>query len=94
VQEEVLTTAVIGYASTTESIVSTVLCATTGAAYVINILLEFAIIGEKLCLFHTTGRYDLTFPYFLLSPAELCETKVLIFSVEWSVGDDWKWRFV
>ena len=83
-QEEVLTTAVTGNARTTESIGCTVMCATTGAAYVINILLEFAISGVKLFLVHTTGRYDLTLPSSSLSRVQWCDTKVLIFSVKWS----------
>jgi len=62
VQEEVLTTAVIGHARTPDTIVSTVLCAIIGAAYAINIILDFAMGGVKLCLVHTTGRYDLTLP--------------------------------
>jgi len=75
VQEEVLTTAVIGDARTPDTIVSTVLCATTGAAYVIDIILDFVIVGVKLCLVHTTGRYDLTLPSSSLSRVQWCDTQ-------------------
>ena len=59
-REEVLTTAVIGNASTTDTIVTTVLDAILGDAYVIVIVIEFATSGVKLYIVHTTGRYDLT----------------------------------
>ena len=63
-REEVLTTAVIGNASTTEAMFTTVLYAITGLAYVIVMFIEFAISGVKLCLVHTTGKYNLTLPSF------------------------------
>ena len=61
-REEVLTTTVIGNASTTDTIVTTVLDAILGDAYVIVIVIAFATSGVKLCIVHTTGRYDLTLP--------------------------------
>ena len=55
VREEVLTTAVIGNVSTTDTIVTTLLDAILGDAYVIVIVLTFATSGVKLCLVHTTA---------------------------------------
>ena len=69
-REEVLTTAVIGSAITTDSIVTTALDAILGAAYVIVIVLTFATSGVNMCIVHTTGKYDLTLPFSPLSPVQ------------------------
>ena len=74
-REEVLTTAVIGSAVTTDSIVTTALDAILGAAYVIVIVIEFATSGVNLCIVHTTGKYDLTLPSSPLSPVQWSDTK-------------------
>jgi len=86
VREEVLTTAVIGNASTTESTVSTVPYAIIMAAYVIDILVEFAISGVKLCIVHTMGRYDLTLPSSPLFPVQWCDTKQAVIIEETSTS--------
>jgi len=96
VREEVLTTVVIGNASTTESIVSTVIDALLGAACVIVIVIEFATSGVKLCIVHTTGRYDLTLFSSFLSPVQRCDTKQLVVIEEASTsvslhGVEWSW---
>ena len=74
-REEVFTTAVIGSASTTDTIVTTALDAILGAAYVIVIVIEFAISGVNLCIVHTTGKYELTLPSSLLYPFQWSDKK-------------------
>ena len=77
-REEVLTTAVIGNARTTDTIVTTVLDAIFRDAYVIGIVLKFATSGVKLYIVHTTGRYDLTLLSSPLSTVQKCDTKQLV----------------
>ena len=75
VREEVLTTAVIGSAGTTDTIATTALDAILGAVYVIVIVLTFATSGVKLCIVHTMGKYDPTLPSSPLSPVQRSDIK-------------------
>ena len=98
-REEVITTAVIGNVSTTDTIVTTASDAILGDAYVIVIVIAFATSGAKLCIVHTTGKYDLTLPCSSLSTVKRCDTKqllksplqVLILTAWYRVGgEEWK----
>ena len=70
-REEVITTAVIGNAIATDTIVTIILDAILGDAYVIVIVLTFATGGVKLCIVHITGRYDLKLPHPPPPPASV-----------------------